>query len=534
MQFVISRATRNHIRLLWLPVLVIVAMPAFWIGLPLIMHYTVGPNPASNRNSEPETGLQAVKQPGEKKDRTEAVKEVQQEKANPAEATDEAPQKKESAEIIFPEESWRAAGLKMEPVKAGKFVQRIELTGKVTLNEDNVAHIFPLVDGRVDEVKIRFGQKVRKGDLLLVVQSKEVGQAMLKLFQNRMQLGFAATRDEWIQAVATNTELLLKLIRDRTEIEQIETELKDRPLGEYRDRLMTAYIHNYKTEKHLERLSPLSKDGVVAGKQLLEAESEWKAARATLQSLVEQIQQDAEQAAIVSTQTVRELQTSVSVDETSLKILGVEDKDLVAIDPEKQGETIAHYPIFSPFDGTVISKDAVLYERVGPERQIMSIADLSTVWITTDIYEEHLPLLKQLDEQIIYLRSNAWPGKTFEATIFYTGDVVNESSRTISMRALADNKDGFLKPGMFLTVEFPNIAVADVLQVPEAAVLDYEGKSFVFVHLRDGTFERRDVTPGRRNETSMEILTGLKADEMVVTDGGFALKSQMLSELLAE
>jgi cobalt-zinc-cadmium efflux system membrane fusion protein len=436
--------------------------------------------------------------------------------------------------IVFAEDSWKAAGIEMQTVAASSFTEQIELTGKVTLNEDSVTHIFPLVDGRVDEVRIRFGQKVKKGELLLVVQSKEVGHAMLKLSQNRLQLGFAVTRDQWIQTVAENTKLLLKLIRDEAPIEEMEKQLKDRPLGEYRDRLMTAYIQNYKSQKHLERLSPLSKEGVVAGKQLLEAETDWKASRATLQSLVEQIQQDAQQAAIVSSQTVKELQTSVSVDETSLKILGFEDKDLENIDPEKQGETIAHYPIYSPFDGTVISKDAVLFERVGPERQILSIADLSTVWITTDIYEEHLPLLNQLEGQTIYLHSNAWPDKKFEARIFYTGDVVNEASRTISMRALADNRDGFLKPGMFLTVEFPNVSPADVLQVPDAAVLDHEGQSFVFVHVSGDDFERRDVTRGRRNEGSIEIVSGLKPGDVVVTNGGFALKSQMLSELLAE
>ena len=448
------------------------------------------------------------------------------------------PDKSEEADdkgyIVFPKDSWSAAGLATQAVTTESFTVKIELTGKVTLNEDRVSHIFPLVDGRVDEVKVQFGQRVRKDDLLLVVQSKEVGQAKLKLFQNRMQLEFAATRNQWIQSVADNTKLLLNLIRSRAEITDIEAQLKDRPLGEYRDRLMTAYIDNYRAEKNLERLGPLAKDGVVAGKQMLEAESGSKAARATLQSLVEQIAQDSQQAAIVSAQTMRELQTSVSVDETNLKILGFKDEDLVSIDPEHEGQTIAHYPIVAPFDGTVISKDAVLLERVGPERQILSIADLSTVWITTDIYEEHLPLLNHLDDKTIYLRSNAWPGKTFEATIFYTGDVVNEASRTVSMRALADNKDGHLKPGMFLTVEFPDVAQTKVVQVPEAAVLDFEGKSFVFVHVEGDNFERRDVNTGRRNENSIEILSGLKEGEVVVRSGGFALKSQMLSELLSE
>src|SRR5690606_23032963 len=106
------------------------------------------------------------------------------------------------------------------------------------------------------------------------------------------------------------------------------------------------------------------------------------AARATLQSLIEQIQQDATQSAILSTYALKELTTRVAVDETSLKILGFDDAALEAVNPETQGEAIAHYPIVAPFDGTIISKDVVLLERVGPESQILSIADLSKVWVT--------------------------------------------------------------------------------------------------------------------------------------------------------
>lgn len=436
--------------------------------------------------------------------------------------------------IDFPQDSWQAAGIKVQPVERGSFAQSVQLTGKITLNEDRVAHVFPLVEGRVDEVKIRYGDKVKKGDLLVVVQSREVGQAMLQLYHDRHQREFAVTKDRWTQAVTTNTQAMIKLIRDAAPVEEIEKQLHSRPMGEYRTRLMTAYIGNNKSRKHLDRLAPLSQDGAITGKQLLEAESEWNAARATLQSLVEQIQQDAQQGAALSAHNVMELQTRVSVDETNLKILGFDDKALANIDPEKQGETISHYPIHAPFDGTIITKDVVLLERVGPEHQILSIADLSTVWVTTDIYEEHLPLLKELDQKKIHLHSKAWPGQTFEAQIFYGGDVVNELSRTISMRAIADNRDGRLKPGMFVDVELPNATQSGVLQVPLAAIQEHEGKSFVFIHTAADKFMRHDVTLGRRNEHAVEILKGLQPGEMVVTGGGFALKSRMLADLLSE
>lgn len=436
--------------------------------------------------------------------------------------------------IELPQASWKAASLELSPARRSPLASSVSLTGKIALNEDHVAHIFPLVDGRVDEVKVQFGQKVKKDELLVVVQSKEVGQLMLQLYQDRLQLAFTLTKDRWTQAVSKNTQTMIGLMQQAASIDDIEKQLHERPLGDYRDKLMTAYIGHYRARKHLERLAPLTQEGAVTGKQLLEAEAEANAARATLQSLTEQLHQDAGQLSIISSQSVQELQTRVAVDETSLKILGFHDDALKNVDPVKQGETISHYPIYSPFDGTIISKDVVLLERVGPERQILSIADLSTVWVSTDIYEEHLPLLERLEGQTLRLRSNAWPGKTFEAKIFYTGDVVDDSSRTISMRAVADNREGLLKPGMFVNVELPSIEQAEVLQVPADAVLDHEGVSFVFVHVDGDRFARRDVRLGRRAAQSVEILSGLEPDEQVVVRGGFALKSRMLADLLAE
>src|SRR5690606_7481603 len=131
--------------------------------------------------------------------------------------------------------------------------------------------------------------------------------------------------------------------------------------------------------------------------------------------------------------------TRVAVDETSLKILGFDDAVLKSVNPETQGEAIAHYPIVAPFDGTIISKDVVLLERVGPESQILSIADLSKVWVTADIYEQHLPLLQQLNGKTVKLHADAWPDREFEAKVFYTGDIVHETTRTVSLRAVAEN-----------------------------------------------------------------------------------------------
>ncbi len=453
-----------------------------------------------------------------------------------AEPTQEAdfPELSTTEEVVkFSRDMWESAGLQTRVAEKSEMVQAIELTGKIGLNEDKLAHIFPLVEGRVDEVKVHFGERVKKGDLLVVVQSKEVGQGMLQLFQDRLKLEFAEHQRRWIEEVGKNTQTMIKMMRAGSTVEEIENTLKDRTMGDYREELMTAYVAYLKSQVRMERLSSLS-NSVIPARELLEAESQLKATRAALQALLEQTAQDSVHASRLATRTVKELKTSTAVTETNLKILGFGDQALAEIDPAKEGEQLAHYPVTAPFDGTVISKDVVLLERVGPDRQILTIADLSTVWVTADIYESHLPLLSRLRNQTITLHSDAWPEKQFQAEIFYTGDVVQEATRTIALRALAKNEKGLLKPGMFVTIELPSLTTGPVIQVPSEAIQHHEGQSFVFVQTDEESFTRRDVKLGHRSQDAIEVRSGLEVGDRVVVNGGFALKSKMLADLLAE
>ena len=106
---------------------------------------------------------------------------------------------------------------------------------------------------------------------------------------------------------------------------------------------------------------------------------------------------------------------------------------------------------------------------------------------------------------------------------------MDEKTRTISLRAIAQNKDNLLKPGMFVKIEFTS-AVSDTpsMQIPNDAIIEHEGKSFVFISLGDGRFERRNVLVGRRNSTMTVIEKGIVEADSVVTAGGFVLKSKML------
>lgn len=436
------------------------------------------------------------------------------------------------AVVRLPEASWKGAGIAIAPATFGPIAETVRLTGKVMLNEDRLAHVYPLVTGRVDEVRIRFGARVTTGEVLVVVQSTDVGDAKLEMFQSRQRQAFAEARHRWQAEVVANTRQLIEAIRAEQPLESLSRSFRSRPMGDAREQLVTAYAAVYRSGRDVERLRPLSAGGVVASKQLLAAETQHAADEAALQALCEQIEQDQRQTTLISEQAVAEARTTAAVAEKRLEILGFSAAEIAAVDPASQGEALAHYEVTAPFDGTVISKDVVLQERVGPEKQILSIADLSKVWIAADVFEQHLPLLETLAGKAISVRADAWPGRTFEARVFYTGDIIDERSRTIAMRAEADNPDGLLHPGMFVTVDLPGAAREAALQVPPGAIQEHAGRSFVFVHLGGDRFARRDVKLGSVTPAAVEIVAGLEAGDPVVTAGGFALKSRLLADLL--
>lgn len=427
-----------------------------------------------------------------------------------------------------------AAGIVCEEVKRGPFTNALDLTGKVSLNEDQLAHVFPLVEGVVDSVLVQFGQTVKKGEPLVTVRSREVGQAKLDLMQYRMVRDFAQSRDQWSQRVAVNTLDLIAAMRSNATMDQIEQQFRDRPMGEYRNQLMNAYVAFFRSSMDLQRLGSLPETGAVPAKQRQAAESAVTADRASLQAALEQIGQDASRAAQLASQALKEAELQVAIASANLQILGYEPQELEASMADGSGEGMALYPVRSPLDGTVIEKDVVLLERAHPDQQMLTIADLSTVWIKTDIYEQQLPWLRDADRRRIQFRSEAWPGRTFEADVFFTGEIVDQATRTVSMIARAENPERLLKPGMFVTVSIPGNPQSDAIQVPAAAVLEHAGNSFVFVRQAPGRYLRKDVVIGRRSGDQQEIVSGVTAGDPVVVSGAFTLKSLLLEAFLGE
>lgn len=188
----------------------------------------------------------------------------------------------------------------------------------------------------------------------------------------------------------------------------------------------------------------------------------------------------------------------------------------------------------APHDGIVIEKMVVEGQMVEPGMKLYRLADLATVWVQAQVYEQDLPFIRLGQEAVVSLASQADP--KFRGRVTYIYPTVDEKTRTARVRMEFHNPGYFLKPGMYATVELSSELSPSALLVADSAVLRSGEKNTAFVALDGGHFEPRTLSLGPRSAGGFyEVLSGLKEGEKVVTSGQFLLDSEsQLREAIAK
>jgi len=190
---------------------------------------------------------------------------------------------------------------------------------------------------------------------------------------------------------------------------------------------------------------------------------------------------------------------------------------------EARGAPTKTLTLYSPLDGFVLTRNAFERQRITPETELYTIADLSTIWVLADIYEYELPMIKL--GQTATMTLAYFPGKRFKGKVTYIYPQLDNITRTLKVRLEFPNSDFQLKPDMYANVEF-RIDYGQQLAVPEEAVLDSGSEQIVFVAREGGYFEPRKVTLGQKVGNLFTVLDGLKAGERVVTSANFLIDSE--------
>ena len=300
----------------------------------------------------------------------------------------------------------------------------LKVTGAVNPDISREVPVISLASGRVVDIKTRLGNDVKKGQLLLRVQSPDITSAF----------------DAYLKAV--NDEQL--------------------------------------ANKAYARAKDLYEHGAVPQSALEQAEDTEKDMRADLNAAEEQ-----------------------------LRTLGV-DKD----------HPSSIVPVYAPISGVVIAQNVTNAAAAGVtfsgSSTVFTIADLSSVWILCDVYENDLPKIALGQTASIY--TNAYPARLLTGRISDIEPILDPSIRTAKVRIELPNP-GFLKIGMFVTATFQSKEKQTHTVVPATAILHLRDRDWVYVAAGGSRFQRVEVhagqmLPGNRQE----LLSGLSVGQSVVSN----------------
>jgi cobalt-zinc-cadmium efflux system membrane fusion protein len=153
---------------------------------------------------------------------------------------------------------------------------------------------------------------------------------------------------------------------------------------------------------------------------------------------------------------------------------------------------------------------------------VMTIADLSTVWVTADVPEDRIRLIRT--GEIVEISMPAFPGQRLTGRVTKIGDAVDPQTRTIKVRAELANPSEAYKPEMFATIRHVR-GVSSLPVVPRAALLQQQDANTVFVERATGEFEEVPVVVAWQDERRVAIRSGIKVGDRVVVDGTTQLKA---------
>lgn len=230
----------------------------------------------------------------------------------------------------------------------------------------------------------------------------------------------------------------------------------------------------------------------------------------------------------------QELLTAASIRETDprlyqavrnkLKLWKLSDAQIDRI--ESAGTVQEFTPFYATVSGTVTEIMSAEGDYLKTGQPIAQLSDLSTVWAELDAYEDQLARLSE--GQVLELTSRVYPNRSVKGRIAFIDPQLNSRTRTAKVRVTLDNPEGLFKPGMFVTGQIEAAGEAssdDRLFVPASAVMWTGERSLVYLRARPGepVFEMREIQIGERAGDRIEVVSGLKSGEEIVTHGTFTI-----------
>jgi multidrug efflux pump subunit AcrA (membrane-fusion protein) len=204
-----------------------------------------------------------------------------------------------------------------------------------------------------------------------------------------------------------------------------------------------------------------------------------------------------------------------------LRLLGVPEDEIQRLG--REGKASTQLVLRSPVSGTVLERGVVEGQYVGADTPLLTVADLSRVWVVVDLYEMDMTRVHVGD--LARFTTDGMPGRAFDGRVEFVYPTISNETRTLKARLSLANPEGALRPGMYgrVSVAAPG---ARALSVPAEAVVNAGEHSYVFIAHEGGHFEPRMVWTGMPEGDRVQILKGVAEGDTVVSSASFLIDSE--------
>lgn len=399
-----------------------------------------------------------------------------------------------------------------ETIEKRNVALTLRITGQIKPEVGKEVDVNTRFSGRVIKVAVTLGERVKPGDLLATIDSREIGDLQAELIEakSKLEISKAHERRE-MQIYEEQLQRPAALIHAKAEYNQAKTklELSD---SEYKrqEQLHQEKIASTKDFMRSKASLDNASADFIQAQQSLQREEHLFANRAMMRRDVD----------VARAESKRAEQHLITLKQR-LEFLGVPHN--MVEDVIRTGKMQVLVPLLSPADGIVTAIDAAVGEVLSPEDVAFTITNLSSVVVAADLPEIDLSRVKI--GSLVQVKIASYPKEVFLGRINYISQVVDPETRTVKIRARLQNEDGRLRSNMFAEIDIEGEA-AEMLACPTAAIQERDNNKVVYAQV-DGGYQERVIKTGREGENYVEVLSGLAPGEKVATQGSLMLKTEL-------
>ena len=426
------------------------------------------------------------------------------------------------ARSTISDEAAKNAGILTTRAGPAEINQVVQLSGEIGLHEQHVAHVVPRLDAMVTSVKKDLGDPVKKGDVLAILDSRELADAKSEYLTSVKQAEPVRVELERQKFINTNTQIMLDLLEQELNLDTLYKKINALVLGEARAQIVPAYGRLIRSKAVYERELSLYKKKISSKSEYLLAMEEYKSAEAQYIALREKIAYDNKLALLEKQRRLEQAYLNIKTLAQKLRALGLTSSEINNLSHEQMAR-FTRFELRAEINGEVIEKHIAAGESVKKDFGVFLLANLSQVWVNIAVPVKHLNMVRL--GQKVTVRADKL-GLEAKGKLTYLGAVIDEKTRTVTGRVVISNRKRVWRPGMYVTVNLIQDSRKVALAVSPDAIQTIRDWSVVFIKVGD-QYEARPLELGENDGTQVEVLSGLAVGDEYVHKNSFAVKAEI-------